>query len=76
MLITGSLIGAGLGVLMFMNSSRSGKKVVHEEVSTETPTGAERRFSRTVSRQRSYAQPVVEAMQSMGRRFRAGDDLD
>lgn len=74
MLITGSLIGAGLGALMLMNSSRSGKKVVHEEVSTETPMGTQRTLSRTVSRQRSYAQPVVEAMQSMGRRFRAGDD--
>jgi hypothetical protein len=59
---------------MLMNSSRSGRKIVHEELSTETPMGTQRTISRTVSRRRSYAEPVVEAMQSMGRRFRSGDD--
>ena len=61
---------------MLMNSSRSGKKIVHEELSTETPMGTQRTVSRTVSRRRSCAEPVVEAMQSMGRRFSSSDDRD
>jgi len=64
--LTGSLIGAGVGVLMALNSSRSGRETLREEVASETPLGMRRpRVSRQV---RTMAEPVVEAMQSVGRR--------
>ena len=37
--LTGSLIGAGVGVLMALNSSRSGRETLREEVASETPLG-------------------------------------
>ncbi|MGI6518316.1 MAG: hypothetical protein ACOX4C_05945 [Bacillota bacterium] len=49
-----------------MNSSRSDKEMLREEVTSETPLGVRR--TRVSRRVRTMAEPVVEAMQSVGRR--------
>ncbi|MDD2201022.1 MAG: hypothetical protein PHP20_04815 [Firmicutes bacterium] len=49
-----------------MNSSRSDREMLREEVMSETPLGVRR--TRVSRRVRTMAEPVVEAMQSVGRR--------
>lgn len=64
-------------MFMLMNSSGRRREVLTEEVTRESPTGMKRKSTRTVSRQSgTVRKPVVEAMQSIGRRFGMGEDTE
>lgn len=76
-LLTGGLIGAGLGVFMFMNSGRRTHEVLREEIVTDSPITMGRSARRSLSRAaRGIRRPVAEAMESVGRRMGMGRDIE
>lgn len=73
-LITGSLIGAGLSVLMMSRSAVSGRKVVREEAVRATPLGSVRRVTRAATKARSTVSPATTAVRSVVRRLGMGHE--
>ena|GEM_PF-2320450 len=72
-LITGSLIGAGLSVLM-MSRTSAGREVVREEAVRHGPVGSVRRVTRAASRVRTTTNPATSAVRSVVRRFGIGHE--